>query len=114
MNRLAALTAALLACAAFAAEPAPAAPAAPAAPSATAAAIAAAKPVCEKPEYPGRLADQSKIDRFNKKYKAYGDCMRKFIDEQSAISKAAADAGNNAINEFNAYVKAVNEQAGSN
>jgi hypothetical protein len=79
--------------------------------AATKPAAAPVKHSCEQPEFPGRLADQAKFDRFNKKYKAYGECMRKFIDEQAAISNAAAAAGNAAINEYNSFVKSVNEQS---
>jgi len=103
MKFIALIAASLLATTAFAQEAA--APAtAPAA-----AAPAAPKHECKAPSHPGRSASQIRMDAFNKQHKAYGECMKKFIDEQVAVSNAAASVGNAAIKEYNDYVKALNE-----
>lgn len=86
--------------------------AADAAPAAAAPTTALPKPNCEAPEYPGRLASDQQRNSFNKKYKAYGECVRKFVDEQTAIMKAATDAGNAAIAEYNNYNIKLKEQTG--
>ena len=49
----------------------PAATAMPAVPAST----------CVKPEFPGPFADSRRIDRFNKEYKTYADCIKKYVDE---------------------------------
>ena len=71
----------------------PAAPAIPAMPQNT----------CVKPEFPGPLADSRRFDRFNKEYKAYSECIKKYVEETKAVSDAAVEAGNKAIKEFNEF-----------
>ena len=58
---------------------------------------------CAKPDLPGAFADQRRFDRFNKEYKAYADCIKKYIAETKAVSDANVEAGNKAIKEFNAF-----------
>ena len=58
---------------------------------------------CVQPEFPGAFADSRRFDRFNKEYKAYADCIKKYIDETKVISDAAIEAGNKAIKEFNTF-----------
>jgi hypothetical protein len=70
------------------------------------------KPQCEpKPEYPGRLAMQSNLraDGFNKDIKRYQECMKKYIGERQAVSKANDDSANAAITEYNNAMKKINE-----
>ncbi|MGQ5521850.1 hypothetical protein ACUHMQ_01165 [Chitinimonas sp. PSY-7] len=93
------IAAALISTAALADETA--APAAPA---------IAAKHSCTQPELPGKMASEMKKKNFTKRFKEYGECMKKYIDEQSATMKAANDAGNAAISEYNTYVKQVNDE----
>jgi hypothetical protein len=71
----------------------PAAPAMPAVPQHT----------CVQPEFPGAFADSRRFDRFNKEYKAYSECIKKFTDETKVLSDAIVEAGNKAIKEFNAF-----------
>ncbi len=69
---------------------------------------------CVKPEFPGKLASSIRITAFNKEYAAYGDCIKKYIDETKLIANAAVAAGNGAVNEFNKFaaeIKAQNEAA---
>jgi hypothetical protein len=65
---------------------------------------------CMKPELPGAFADSRRFDRFNKEGKAYSDCIKKFVDETKAVSDANIEAGNKAINEYNAFAKEVEER----
>ena len=71
----------------------PAAPAMPAMPA----------PTCVKPEFPGAFADTRRFDRFNKEYKAYAECIKKYVDETKVLSDAIIEAGNKAIKEYNAF-----------
>jgi hypothetical protein len=71
----------------------PAATAMPAVPAST----------CVKPEFPGPFADSRRIDRFNREYKSYADCIKKYVDETKTTSDAIIEAGNKAIKEFNAF-----------
>lgn len=90
--------------------------------SATTAAPAAApaiKHTCVKAEWPGRVATSTASKRFDAEHKAYSDCIRAFVAEQSklnqeAVAKANAHvaAGNAAIAEFNDYIKDLNRQTG--
>ncbi|HEY1436359.1 MAG TPA: hypothetical protein VGG82_02535 [Casimicrobiaceae bacterium] len=58
---------------------------------------------CVKPELPGRLASPSRVSVFNKEYTAYGECIKKYVDETKAMSNAAIAAANGAIDEFNKF-----------
>jgi predicted transcriptional regulator len=71
----------------------PAAPAMPAVPA----------PTCVKPEFPGAFADGKRFERFNKEYKTYGECIKKYVDETKTASDAIIEAGNKAIKEFNTF-----------
>jgi hypothetical protein len=69
---------------------------------------------CVKPEYPGKLASSQRFNAFNKEYAAYGECMKKYIDETKLILNAAATAVNGAVEEFNKFaadIKAQDEAA---
>jgi hypothetical protein len=61
------------------------------------------QPACVKPEFPGAFADGRRFDRFNKEYKAYAECIKKFVDETKTVSEAVVEAGNKAIKEFNTF-----------
>jgi hypothetical protein len=58
---------------------------------------------CVKPEFPGPFPDQRRFDRFNKEYKAYADCTKKYVADTKAVSDAYFEAGNKAVKEFNAF-----------
>jgi hypothetical protein len=69
---------------------------------------------CVKPEYPGKLASSQRFNAFNKEYTAYGECMKKYIEETKLILNAAATAVNGAVEEFNKFaadIKAQDEAA---
>jgi hypothetical protein len=86
---------------------------APAAPSASPAATGPApKPECgAKPgDYPGNLASDTQRRTWQKEFVAYIDCLKKFVEEQQALAEPHVKASNAAINEYNAGVKAYNDQ----
>lgn len=69
---------------------------------------------CVKPEYPGKLASSQRFNAFNKEYTAYGECMKKYIEEIKVILNAATTAVNGAVEEFNKFaadIKAQDEAA---
>ena len=85
-------------------------PAAPAAAPASSAPIP--KPECgAKPgEYPGNLASDNQKRQWQKEFVAYIDCLKKFVEEQQALADPHVKAANAAINEYNAGVKAYNDE----
>lgn len=71
------------------------------------------KPSCGKsPELPGRtmMQDSSVRKRFEDDVKKYKECMKSYVDERQAAAKAHAAAGNEAVNDFNAWVKALDDE----
>ena len=81
-------------------------------PSAAASPEALPKPECgTKPaEYPGNLASDNQKRNWQKAYVDYIDCLKKFVEEQQALAAPHVKASNAAINEYNASVKAYNDQ----
>jgi hypothetical protein len=61
------------------------------------------QPACEKPEFPGAFADSRRFDRFNKEYKAYAACIKKYVDDTKVLTDAIVEAGNKAIKDFNTF-----------
>lgn len=62
---------------------------------------------CNKPEFPGKLASDTQTKTFNRRFKDYGECMKKFIAEQTEVVRVATEAANGAINEYNAAAKEI-------
>jgi hypothetical protein len=60
---------------------------------------------CAKPENPGKLASEQRMKGFQKEVNDYRDCINKFAQEQKTQSETHMVAGNNAIAEFNTFVK---------
>lgn len=80
------------------------APAAPAVPSHS----------CVKPEFPGRVAVQPKLRRWQADFKAYIDCLKTYLDErnaaidaQAAKAKATVDEINKSVAEYNETIKSL-------
>ena len=76
---------------------------------------------CEKPTVPGeRMMEDSGIRRrVEREMKTYGECVKAYVAERQAAAKslnaaaqANAEAGNSAVNEYNAFVKQSNERVG--
>ena len=70
------------------------------------------KPECgAKPgEYPGNLASDNQKRAWQKEFVACIDCLKKFIQDQQALADPQVKAANAAINEYNAGVKAYNDE----
>jgi len=94
-----------------AAVPAFAQTAAPAAP------VAADPPKhnCTKPgDFPSKAAGESTQRAFQRDYVTYTDCLKKFALEQQALAEPHMKASNATINEYNAAVKAYNDEVEKN
>ena len=49
---------------------------------------------CVKPELPGANANNARMRQFNDSYKAYGECIRKYIEGAKALADSALDGRN--------------------
>jgi len=58
---------------------------------------------CVKPEFSGRLAIDPNMTTFNRNFKAYGECVKKYVDQNKAIAEAATAAANRVVDEYNTY-----------
>jgi len=85
-------------------------------------AVPAAEPMdipkhkCEpKPVLPGpRMMQEPNVRKnFQRDVDAYKECMKAYADERATAAKAHTDAGNTAINEYNATMKALQEAQAS-
>ena len=63
------------------------------------------------PKMPGKtlMADKMVRRTFDNDVKTYGDCMKEYIDKRNAASKANLQAANDAIDEYNQSIKALNQ-----
>jgi len=111
MNHRAALVVAAIAFAGVAAQAGAQTATAPAT-AAPASSAPIPKPECgSKPgDYPGNLASDNQKRAWQKEYVAYIDCLKKFVEEQQALAEPHVKAANAAINEYNAGVKAYNDE----
>ena len=67
-------------------------------------------PKCDpKPEWPGRLATDSRRKLFDRELKTYKDCMNAYLEERKAHLKANEVAANAAIEEHNTVMKKITE-----
>jgi hypothetical protein len=58
---------------------------------------------CFKPEFSGRLASDPNMTTFNRQFKAYGECVKAYVDHNKAIAEAATAAANRVVDEYNTY-----------
>jgi hypothetical protein len=63
-----------------------------------------------QPVYPGKNAADAKIKDFNATNKAYGDCIRKYIETMRTLSNNAVQSGNDAVAEYNKFTEEVKKQ----
>ncbi len=47
---------------------------------------------------------------FNRDFNAYGECVKKYVEETKVIINAAAAAGNGAVEEFNKFAADIKAQ----
>ena len=82
--------------------------AAPAAPSAA----DAPRHACVKPgDFPGNLASEPQKRQYTKDYVAFTECLKKFVSDQQALAEPHMKAANATVIEYNAAVKAYNDEA---
>jgi hypothetical protein len=103
----------VLVCAVSAANAQPAKPAAR--PDAVAAEEKAAAPnvpkhKCERPDMPAKFENDAQQQAFVKQMDGYRDCLMAYRNEMNKLAQAHIAAANGAIDEFNAFVKAVNSK----
>src|SRR5262245_23305431 len=82
----------------------------PAAAPAAKSAVTYPAPACVAPKYPGKSRTDQEVEAFNTDFKNYGDCMKKYVDDARATSNAAIEAGNKAVDDYNAYTGEVKKQ----
>jgi len=58
---------------------------------------------CVKPEFSGRLATDTSMTAFNRQFKAYGECVKQYVEQNKSIAEAATAAANRAVDEYNTY-----------
>lgn len=75
----------------------------------TSSADANLKHKCTPPEYPGRLAPDRRYVQFNTELTEYKECLQKFATDQKGIAQKHIDAGNAAVDEYNAFVAGINK-----
>src|SRR4051812_17474048 len=81
------------------------------APAAFAQASDIPKMKCEPvPEFPGRLASDTRRKVFDRDMKAYKDCVSKYIEDRKASIKANDAAANAAVDEHNAVMKKITDE----
>jgi hypothetical protein len=68
---------------------------------------------CVKPEYPGKTAAQQRFNAFNRDYTAYGECVKKYVEDTKVIMNAAIAAVNGAVEDFNKYTADIHALDGS-
>lgn len=70
-------------------------------------------PACVAPDLPQKFADSRRIERFNREYRVYGECVNKYIDDTNALATAALKAGKVALDKLNAVNNELKERQGS-
>ena len=91
-NTVVPLLAAVVLCAPLVRAQQPATPAMPAVPAST----------CVRPELPPAQADPRRMTSFNREYKTYTECIKKYIEDTNNLANASIAAGKAAIDQFNA------------
>jgi hypothetical protein len=75
---------------------------------------------CQQPPIPGKMASDLVMKSFNKRSDAYKKCINDFVNDRRtfveahstevAVAQPAHDAAEAAINEYNEYIKNLNER----
>ena len=82
---------------------------APAATAPTAPLPVIAQHTCQKPEFPGRSANERRIQKWSTDFHSYVDCLKAYIGERNATIEANSKAAKTAVEEFNTSVTEFNE-----
>jgi TATA-binding protein-associated factor Taf7 len=62
-------------------------------------------PSCSKPDKPNTFNSQSEVDSFNNDVQQYQRCLYDFVDEQEEAIQRHHRAANDAIGEWNNFVR---------
>ena len=74
-------------------------------------ASAVPKSTCVKPDrYPGRLASDNNKKQWEREVRAWGECMKKYVADLQVGIDASIKAANASIEEYNAGIKAFQEE----
>ena len=84
-----------------------------AAPAPTAPLPSVAAHACTKPEFPGKVAPQSRQKKWSDEFKAYVECLKTYLGERNATIEANSKAAKSAVDEFNTNVAEFNAQVKS-
>ncbi|WP_036302936.1 hypothetical protein [Methylotenera sp. L2L1] len=60
---------------------------------------------CRKPYKPYEFQSKYEVETFNNDVKRYKECISDFVEEQDEASKKHLEAGQDAIEDWNKYVK---------
>lgn len=69
---------------------------------------------CVKPEYPSKPLSEPRVTAFNRDFKAYGECVKKYVDQNKAIAEAATTSANRAIDDYNTYTAEIKAKIEAN
>ncbi|MGL5125205.1 MAG: hypothetical protein ACRC6U_04375 [Fusobacteriaceae bacterium] len=64
-----------------------------------------ARPGCYKPSKPYEFNSQSELDSYREDVEEYQECIINFIEKQQNEAKIHTEAANNAIEEWNNFVR---------
>ena len=70
----------------------------------------APKHKCAQPAALDKVSSDTQQKNFVKEVDAYRDCLIAFRNDMNKLAKANVDAGNAAVEEFNAYVASLNKK----
>ncbi len=69
---------------------------------------------CKQPDpLPTVEPSSSEQKRFHRDLESYKNCVQSYVDVESKLARAHADAAHKAIEEFNVYIKDANERYGT-
>ncbi len=73
------------------------------------------KPDCgEKPDYPGRLASDAQRRNWQKAANTYIECLKKYVTAKQEVAQVYMKSANEAIDQYNAAIKELEEASKGN
>ncbi|WP_242343604.1 MULTISPECIES: hypothetical protein [Anaeromyxobacter] len=60
---------------------------------------------CRKPYKPYRFSSESELESFKDEVERYGECIKEFVSEQKEAARTHQEAGSEAIDEWNSFVR---------
>jgi len=60
---------------------------------------------CNKPNKPYEFTDQWQVDSYNSDVTRYKNCIESFVDEQNTATRNHASAADDAISDWNSFVR---------